>query len=516
MSVHVKVFVALLIVGTLGILGYRFALPLILDAEQRQTSDAAATRGRISIGVDNWIGYFPLCSPEMSRRLRGEGWALRCDDDGADYAARMKKLAAGEIDFAVASIDAFLLNGAPLNFPGTIVAVIDESKGGDAIVARRSVIASLDALKTRPDTRIAYTPASPSEHLLKSIATHFDLPQLRDRRGRWRVEADGSTEALAKLRAGEADVAVLWEPDVSRALASDEFVKLIGTGDTDKLIVDVLIASRKLVQDRPEVLASLLAQYFQTLRFYGEQPGRLSDDVRAWSGLDAAQVEAMLAGVRFATLNDNGALWFGITAGGLPQREGLVEAIDGTLDVLRAAGDFDANPLPDEDPYRITNRQFIAQLYLAQDGAVATPAGTPAIARRFAALDDAGWSRLVEVGTLKLEPIGFQRGTATLDDASRASLAAIAERLGHYPNYRLLVKGHTGLSGDPDANRALSAERARAVAEYFVATYDVDPNRIRALGFGASQPLPRLPDESDRAYGYRLPRVEFALVGDRL
>jgi DNA-binding transcriptional LysR family regulator len=310
MSVHVKVFVALLVVGTVGILGYRFALPLLRDAEQRQTSDAAATRGRISIGVDNWIGYFPLCSPEMSRRMRGEGWALRCDDDGADYAARMKKLAAGEIDFAVASLDAFVLNGAPLDFPGTIVAVIDESKGGDAIVARRAAIASLDALKARPDTRIAFTPASPSEHLLKSIATHFDLPQLRDRRGRWRVEADGSTDALAKLRAGEADVAVLWEPDVSRALASDEFIKLIGTGDTDKLIVDVLIASRKVVQDRPEVVATLLAQYFQALRFYGEQPGRLSDDVRAWSGLDAAQVEAMLAGVRFATLNDNGALWF--------------------------------------------------------------------------------------------------------------------------------------------------------------------------------------------------------------
>lgn len=515
MSVHVKVFVALLVLGTIGILGYRFALPLIRDAEQRQTSDAAGTRGRVAVGVDNWIGYFPLCSPEMARRLRGEGWVLRCDDDRADYAGRMKRLARGELDFAVASIDAYLLNGAPLDFPGTIVAVLDESKGGDAIVARRSVVSSLDALKARPDVRIAYTPASPSEHLLKSVAAHFDLPQLRDRRGRWRVAADGSSDALAKLRAGQADVAVLWEPDVSRALASDEFVQLIGTGDTDKLIVDVLIASRRTVQERPDVVATVLGQYFQTLRFYGEQPGRLADDVRAWSGLDAAQVEAMLAGVRFASLNDNGALWFGVSAGGVPEYEGLIAAINGAIEVLRAAGDFDRNPLPEQDPYRITNRQFVAQLYLAQ-GTAATPAATPAIARRFAPLDEAGWARLVEVGTLKLEPIGFQRGTATLDEGSRAALAAIAERLGHYPNYRLVVKGHTGTSGDPEANRSLSAERARAVAEYFVATYDVDPNRIRAVGYGASQPLPRLPEESDRAYAYRLPRVEFALVGERL
>jgi hypothetical protein len=43
----------------------------------------------------------------------------------------------------------------------------------------------------------------------------------------------------------------------------------------------------------------------------------------------------------------------------------------------------------------------------------------------------------------------------------------------------------------------------------------MDADRIRALGFGSAQPLPRLPDESDRAYAYRLPRVEFALVSER-
>lgn len=517
MSGHVKAFIVILVLGTLGILGYRFALPLLRDAEQRETSDAADTRGRISIGADNWIGYFPLCSPEMARRMRGEGYALKCEDDRADYAARMRKLADGELDFAVATVDAYLLNGAPLDFPGTIIAVLDESKGGDAIVARRSVVADLDALKARPSTRIAFTPSSPSEHLLKSIGTHFDLPQLRERRGAWRIEADGSTDALNKLKAGEADVAVLWEPDVSRALADSAMVKLIGTGDTEKLIVDVLLASRRVVRDDPARVSTLLDQYFQTLRFYAEQPRRLNDDVKAWSGLDDAQVEAMLAGVQMASLNDNGAAWFGVSAGGGPaEQEGLFAAIQGAVKVLLAAGDFDANPLPDEDPFRITNRQFVAQLYLAQTGIGQSGPGDAGIERRFAALDDAGWQRLVPVGTLKLEPISFQRGTATLDEASRASMAAIAERLSYYPNYRLLVRGHTGLGGEPQANLELSTARAKAVVEYFINTYNVDPNRVRGLGFGSSQPLAREDGESDRAYGYRLPRVEFALVGERL
>jgi DNA-binding transcriptional LysR family regulator len=433
LSTHVKVFAGIIVLGLVAIVGARFALPQLRDAMQRATSDAAATQGTLRVGVDSWVGYFPLCSPEMTGRMRHAGYDLRCEDDKADYRARFRRLAEGELDFAVTTVDAYVLGGAEHEFPGAIVAVLDQSSGGDAIVARRDKVASLDALKRRTDARIAYTPASPSEHLLKSIATHFDLPRLKARGGAWRVEADGSSDALRKLQAGDVDVAVLWEPDVSRALADPAFVKLIGTEDTDKLIVDVLLASRRLIQERPQTLDTLIDQYFQTLHDYGEQPERLRADLRKSAGLDDAQIEPMLAGVDWATLNENGAEWFGVTPSGLPAEEGLIEAIRGALDILGAVGDLPANPLPDQDPYRITNRGTIAQLYLAQAGiADASGAAQTAgnvLARPFPALDDAGWKRLKEVGTLKVEPIGFQRATAYLDDDGRASLDRIAERL---------------------------------------------------------------------------------------
>src|SRR5689334_981691 len=169
MSIHVKVFITIIVLGTIGILGYKFALPHLRDAFQRETSDAAATKGKITIGMDSWVGYFPLCSPEMSKRVRAEGYAIRCEDDQADLPKRLKKLADGELDFAVATVDAYVLNGAALDFPATVIAVIDESKGGDAIVARRAKIPNLEALKHATNAKIAFTPASPSEHLLKAI-----------------------------------------------------------------------------------------------------------------------------------------------------------------------------------------------------------------------------------------------------------------------------------------------------------------------------------------------------------
>jgi outer membrane protein OmpA-like peptidoglycan-associated protein/DNA-binding transcriptional LysR family regulator len=516
MSVHLKAFILILFLGALGILGYKFALPHLQDAWQRKTSDAAATQGSLRIGVDSWIGYFPLCSSEMNKRVRAAGYAFRCDEDKGDYAARLKRLADGELDFAVATVDAYVLNGAPLDFPATIVAVIDESKGGDAIVARKSVVPNIDALKRASTAKIAFTPASPSEHLLKSIGAHFDLPQLAQRKGAWRVEADGSADALKKLQAGTVDVAVLWEPDVSKALSDGQYVKLIGTDDTEKLIVDVLLASRRTAQERPDAVQTLLAQYFDVLRGYSEDPAKLHADVAAKDGLPDAQIDAMLSGVRWAGLADNGSKWFGVSPSGLPSEEGLVEAIKGAVGVLIEAGDFSKNPLPEQDPYRLTNRSFIAARYLEQLGSANSPArATEGLARPFPALDDGNWTRLKEIGTFKIEPIGFDRGTATLDEDSRSAMNGVAEKLSHYPNYRLVIKGHTGVGGDAGANLELSKRRAEAVLDYFTGTFHVDPNRIRAIGYGSTQPLPRLADESERAYAYRLPRVEFALVSER-
>jgi outer membrane protein OmpA-like peptidoglycan-associated protein/DNA-binding transcriptional LysR family regulator len=512
MSKHLKAFIAILVIGTLAIIAYKFALPKIKDAWQRQTSDAAATNGELKIGVDGWIGYFPLCSPEMRRRMHARGYGLTCDNDGGDYATRFKRLKEGELDFAVTTVDAYVLNGAPLDYPATLIAVIDESKGGDAIIARRSKIPNLEALKRGATVKIAFTPSSPSEHLLKSIGEHFDLPQFHNRNGAWRVPANGSTDALEKLQKGEVDVAVLWEPDVSKALADPAYVKLIGTEDTEELIVDALLASRSVVSDKSEAIKVLLEEYFQTLDHYRNDEAEMRSDVAKYAHVEDAQVDAMLGGVALADLADNGEHWFGLTPGGAGASEALIDTINGTADILIKAGDFSANPLPGQDPYRLINSQFIAALYVAPATGAATATAT---SPSFEPLDSAAWSQLQEVGALKIEPVSFSRGTATIDEEGAAAVASVARTLAHYPKYRLQIKGHTGVGGEDKANFELSQSRAEAVMDALSGQYGIDPDRMQGLGFGSSRPLPREADESDRSYAYRLPRVEFVLLTDR-
>ena len=364
MSNNLKGAVALLVIGLAAVAAIRIGKPLWKERQQRQTSDARATKGTISIASDNWIGYFPLCSPEMKKRMRtSTGWILECQDDKADYAARMKRLKNSEIDIAVATVDSYILNATSYGFPGVMTLVIDESKGGDAIVARKDRVPNIDAVKGRKDLKVAFTPNSPSHHLLKAVSTHFDVPELLPQ-GANRIETDGSPEALKKLLGGTTDVAVLWEPDVSRALANDNIIKLLSTKDTYHLIVDILLISRDYSQGNPDVVMALFENYFRTLKLYRDNPDRLIEDVMAATSLPRETVITMLDGVAWVNLADNAEKWFGVSAPGVSAEHGLAQTIDSTVEVLRANSDFSSNPVPNNDPYRLTESKYINDLYV--------------------------------------------------------------------------------------------------------------------------------------------------------
>ncbi len=513
-NIHVRIGAGLLLAGVLAVLAYKFLWPLVESRMQIDTTDARGTKGRIVIGVDNWIGYFPLCSGELRKRMRANGYVLRCEDDKADYAKRLAALKSGDLQFAVATVDAYIANGAAAAFPGAIVAVIDESKGGDALVAWKDKATSLESLKAARTPTIAFTPGSPSEHLLRAAAVHFDISALRAGKGAWRVEANGSQDALKALLDKKVDAAVVWEPDVSRALATAGIFKLLSTDETRRLIVDVLIAGRAVLQQDPQMVEALLTTYFEVLRHYRDDPEQLARDVAAEAGVAAPQIKPMLAGVAWAGLNDNFHTWLGAK----PGTNGVVDVIQSTLRVLIESGALAADPLPDKDPYRIINSQFVATAFAAAaNGGAATDdalAASPGLDQRFSALADAQWDRLREVGTLKSLHVSFQSGTAELNQDGKTEIDQMMDVLRHYPAFRIRVRGHTALGGDPDENARLSLQRSESIARYLNATYNVDVNRTRVQGFGSSQPLARLAGESDRAYQYRLPRVEVSLLSE--
>lgn len=512
---HGRFALFLAAVGLAAIVVWRFLEPQLNESAQTAITDAASLKANITIAVDGWIGYGPLCSSEMKKRLRRDGYGLQCVDDSADYRQRFAKLADNHYDFAVATVDSYVLNGREQGYPGAIVAVIDESRGGDALVARKSKVDTLDALKLQTQVKIAFTENSPSHHLVKSIASHFDIGALRDRSNF--VYSDGSAAALKALNDQRADVAVLWEPDLSRALANPDYVRLLGTEDTHQLIVDILVAARKTVANNDAMVVALLSDYFQTLKYYSDNPDEFSRELAEQTGLARDQLATTMKGVAWQGLNDNAEDWYG--SGDLQvAHHGLVNSIESAVQILMDNGDFKQHPLPNRDPYRLINSQYIAQVYqqLGQGAWNRKDASGAVADTRFPELSAEQWQRLQPVGSLKERKITFSSGNAELTELDLAEIDKHVRDLQHYPHFRIEVRGHTGTRGDPAINQQLSLARANAVMEYMTRQHNIDHNRIRAVGFGGTRPLPKRANESSRAWRYRLPRVEIVLVRESI
>ncbi|MFH1210548.1 MAG: phosphate ABC transporter substrate-binding/OmpA family protein [archaeon] len=383
-------------------------------------------------------------------------------------------------------------------------------------------MSSLDKIKGNSKLRVAFTPDSPSHHFGKATVQHFDVPELLPPKGdSRRIETNGSEEAVKKLLAGTADIAIAWEPDVSRALSHKGVIKLLGTEDTTKLIVDILLVPRELARKDPQMVETFLSVYFKVLKHYRDNRDQLKKEIKAETKLSDSAVETMLKGVQWVSLTENCERWFGISAPGSRSDYAILDTIESTIRILINAGDFKQNPLPNKDPARIVYGAFLEKLYTSSvTGFTVAKAGGQGVVNsletKFPPLSEDGWKKLREIGTLKMDPIIFQQGISELDSMAKEVLDDTAKSLQHYPHFRIMVKGYTAAVGDEAQNAILSQERADSVGRYLNVVYNVDVNRIKVVGFGSSQPLPRLPDETTRAWHYRLARVELTLVREEM
>jgi outer membrane protein OmpA-like peptidoglycan-associated protein len=82
--------------------------------------------------------------------------------------------------------------------------------------------------------------------------------------------------------------------------------------------------------------------------------------------------------------------------------------------------------------------------------------------------------------------ISFGFDSAEIDQESYRTLDALAGALksNDLQKSRFLINGHTDSKGEEDYNQELSQRRANAVVQYLVAQHDIDPQRLKAIGFG--------------------------------
>ena len=88
--------------------------------------------------------------------------------------------------------------------------------------------------------------------------------------------------------------------------------------------------------------------------------------------------------------------------------------------------------------------------------------------------------------TLKVQ---FASGRWSLDDKYKPALVEFAEFLKKYPNTSAEIAGHTDTTGEDKFNYFISQKRAESVRSYLIEKFSIPPHRLRAKGYGPSQPI---------------------------
>jgi outer membrane protein OmpA-like peptidoglycan-associated protein/ABC-type nitrate/sulfonate/bicarbonate transport system substrate-binding protein len=491
---NIAVLIWCAVVAVLAV-AYRVLIhPYFQERLAEDTSSESPYESEIRLAADSFTGYCFLRSEDVRNELRARKIRLSIQDDGADYVARMQALRDGRIDMAVFTVDSLLVAGARVGtVPATIVMVIDESKGADALLAYKSALASIQDLDD-PSARIVATPNSPSEFLARVVLAHFSLPRMSKD---WLIEADGAADAYSRMRSAKPEekrAFVMWEPQVSRALALPNAHVLLDSSKMSGLIVDVLVAERRYLRDHPDLVRALLEAYFRALHRAATRSDGMVERVRedAAAGeerLNEEQARKLAATIQWKNTLENYA-HFGLLS---EQETKGIQHIDDVVanvtDILVRTGALPDDPLGGKRGTiyydKVLRDMRAAEFHPAKGLNVLTGVGLGEkdleqvrTAPELPPLPEERWEQLVEVGEMRIKPISFARGTARVNVQSERELEELAKRLRALPQYYLVVVGNARAEGDAQANLELARERADAAAK-FLFEKGVSRNRVR-------------------------------------
>jgi cytochrome c oxidase subunit II len=105
--------------------------------------------------------------------------------------------------------------------------------------------------------------------------------------------------------------------------------------------------------------------------------------------------------------------------------------------------------------------------------------------------------------SIALTNVFFNTGSAELRENSKYELDNIASILNEYKDVSIEISGHTDNTGNADANKILSQERANSVTNYLV-NKGISNARLKAIGYGQNVPADTNETEEGRQNNRRI------------
>ena len=374
---------------------------------------------------------------------------------------------------------------------GRGVVIVDNTQGGDAVIARDPSVRTIEDLAGKSVALVQYTPShgmlmdaidnsSMTARAKKQVKMVFIKPE------------EGTAGVRAAFVAGHVDAAVLWDPDLALAVRDTKGAHVVySTKTATNLIYDLMVCDQRELA-RPENEAVFQALHDGWLA--GVTVARSNPD-QAVEALIATEeffkllaskegkpfVKGLFSNLVWTDLADNARI-LGL-AGGVNHYERVYGRFD---QIYRAEGSL-ANPKsPVITPQNSYDYRFVKaalQRNTAAQVAAAKPVET---------FSDQGRTTAMAVPAVVTKPVTvtFSSGSAELSKrAQRVIDNEVVTFIENNGGAYFELSGNTDSVGSATSNQALSLLRARAVADYLDRQWEIPRPRLRVVGYGSSRPL---------------------------
>jgi NitT/TauT family transport system substrate-binding protein len=437
----------------------------------------------LRVAVSQWPGHMPilLAAGGMKTEAGSPAHQLGLELEIVfieDAPSKNKALQQGEIDFVWQTVDELPISLGSYKAAGIdarAVLQIDWSRGGDACVASKEVKRVEDLLGRRAATLLF----SPDHTVFEFMITNSQLTpeQVKQVRKATQFSPDDFTFARDLFIKSKIEVACLWEPDVTLALAGRAGShRLFSTADATELVADVLFTRKALIDTQPDLVEKLARAWFAAVenaekdrpaaaRLISRVASRFRDEL----GYD--KTLAALAWAKWTTLADN-ARFFGLD-GSAPAFDRVYNQADGIWI------NYPEAEIKDRFAPSVVRDDRIVKKIWEEAGRPMPQAAVnvePELARTGA-----------PVFTKSLS-INFASGSSRLSPEAIAVVnQQVLPQLLMAGAMSVRIEGNTDIVGDQQENQELSEHRARAIVEYLAAR-GVTPKRMVARGNGAGNP----------------------------
>lgn len=253
------------------------------DSNRKENQQA---NSKLKIGLITWLGYGPFYVAKEKGFFAENGLdveLIRIEGD----AERRAAIASGDLDGIALTLDSMIVLRAG-GIPVRTVMVIDQSNGGDGIVATREI----KTIEDLAGKEIAFPIGLPS---------HFFLYSVLDKNGMKMTDIKpvvmGAGAAGAAFAAGQIDVAVTWEPWLSKAKEMSDGHILMDSKRHPGAIEDVLFFREDVIAKVPDSIQSLLEAWFKAVDFVAENPDEAMSIMGKAFDMSVEEVETLLPSI---------------------------------------------------------------------------------------------------------------------------------------------------------------------------------------------------------------------------